>query len=376
MPSAVSEIIRMGPDPDCAEHSIHSLAGSEISIIIYGAGSGYITFSEFVLRKYGYKPSLILDKKFSHETSFDGCRADSPDNISSIEFQNESAVFIVTLGERSTYSKIRDVLKSGGAKNVCWALDIYEYHLSHAPKDFHADVFLEQEGEIEACFNFLEDELSRRVFLRLLEINVRRVPLPVPAAPIDDQYFPNDVVLSKGHSRLISCGSYTGDTVRQLNRRLGKINALACFEPDTDNYISLSKYLCENIGRLADTVVSFPCGVYSDERVLKFSSGNNTNSSLSERGHYYLQCVSIDHTLPDFSPTMINMDIEGAEPEALRGAINTIDRWLPDLAISVYHKPEHIYEIPRFIRSINGKYKIYLRNYTSFPAETVMYATL
>ena len=68
------------------------------------------------------------------------------------------------------------------------------------------------------------------------------------------------------------------------------------------------------------------------------------------------------------------MDIEGAEIEAIKGARNTISKHKPDLAISVYHKIEHLWEIPLLIKSLKSNYKFYLRSHEHFNQETVLYA--
>lgn len=67
------------------------------------------------------------------------------------------------------------------------------------------------------------------------------------------------------------------------------------------------------------------------------------------------------------------MDIEGAEINALKGAEKTIKGYKPKLAICVYHKKEDIWEIPKLILSYVPEYKLYLRHYSPFKDETVLY---
>jgi hypothetical protein len=55
------------------------------------------------------------------------------------------------------------------------------------------------------------------------------------------------------------------------------------------------------------------------------------------------------------------MDIEGAEMAALKGAIKTIKRDKPVLAISAYHKPDDLIMIPRYIKSLDAGYNLYVR---------------
>ena len=47
------------------------------------------------------------------------------------------------------------------------------------------------------------------------------------------------------------------------------------------------------------------------------------------------------------------MDIEGAEIPALIGASDSIAKFKPKLAISVYHKWDDLKEIPKLINSIS-----------------------
>ncbi len=59
-------------------------------------------------------------------------------------------------------------------------------------------------------------------------------------------------------------------------------------------------------------------------------------------------------------PTLIKMDIEGAEKEALLGAEKIIKEKKPKLIICAYHKPEDIYELPRTIMEMRNDYKFTL----------------
>ena len=68
------------------------------------------------------------------------------------------------------------------------------------------------------------------------------------------------------------------------------------------------------------------------------------------------------------------MDIEGAEPLALEGAIETIKRFRPKLAIAIYHSMNDFVAIPNWILNLDLDYEIFIGHYTIHAEETVCFA--
>jgi FkbM family methyltransferase len=188
------------------------------------------------------------------------------------------------------------------------------------------------------------------------------------------QYFAAPPLTGKGRRRFIDCGAFDGDTVRSLLSHCGKAESLALFEPCGRNFSLLRDFVRNNEGRLADRLLLFPCGVWDRSAQLRFDSDAAAASSVTEQGDGVIQCVALDDALHGFDPTCIKMDIEGAEPYALRGAQAMIRQHKPDLAISVYHSLSHFWEIPALVRQWVPEYRFFLRTYAAAGFETVMYA--
>lgn len=46
----------------------------------------------------------------------------------------------------------------------------------------------------------------------------------------------------------------------------------------------------------------------------------------------------------------------------------------PRMAISVYHKPQDLWELADYILDLNPEYQLYMRHYTTCSYETILYA--
>jgi FkbM family methyltransferase len=348
-------------------------------ILIYGAGEGFHWVQEILMRHYDYKPAAVLDRRFKRGDTFEGFPAFSPLDYHPTEDEKHNAIVIICVGKQEYHAEIIRCLQGLGFQNIIPMMDVYEIHnpfrLAEELEKKGFRFYLEQKERILGCLDLFADNESREVYSRCLHTHMWRKPLPLPARPREEQYFPKDIALSKGYARFVNCGAYDGDTVRLLRKVHGRVDELVCFETELKLFNRLVIYLQEHKKDLARNIVALPCAAYSREGLMRYVSGGGLGSRVAEEGDSVVQCVALDHVLPGFDPTFICMDVEGAEPEVLKGAEEIIRASRPDLGICVYHAPHHLWEVPLYLHELGLGYRFYLRNYTTFTTETVLYAT-
>jgi hypothetical protein len=88
-----------------------------------------------------------------------------------------------------------------------------------------------------------------------------------------------------------------------------------------------------------------------------------------------IQTITIDDYLDSLGQCdFIKLDIEGSEVEALKGAAATLQSLQPNLAISAYHEPNHLWELMILINSINPRYRFFFGHHSSCMYDSVIYA--
>jgi FkbM family methyltransferase len=376
--SALSRIFPRGAFPDDAFY-IHK-AFQNRNIIVYGAGESFHYFKEVVMRQYGFIPSAVLDRKFRKGDTFEGIPAFSPLDYRPSAEEQETGLVVVCLGKQQYFDEVVKTLRQKGFHHIIPLMDIYEIHnpfcLPQELEETGFQYYINQKERIESCLDILADDDSREVYIRCLQTHLQRKPVAIPMCDRKEQYTPRGIPLTRGYSRFIYGGVSVGEMARVFGD-IGKVDELVCFEPDPNQFRLTAEYVAAHHTQLAQRVTAIPCALYSHEAIEPFTySDTSFGSRILPSGGSWIQTVTIDHVLPNFDPTYISMDIEGAELEALKGAEKTIRASHPDLAICLYHAPHHLWEIPLYIQSLGLDYRLYLRNYTSFTGETVLYATI
>ena len=258
-------------------------------------------------------------------------------------------------------SALRDVLKRD---------DISEVYLTYdTPQMWQDRAFAHKhEAAFATTRELFADEYSRKTFDAYLKIYEGDPTDDIKLAE-DGTYF-NDLTDDIHEGGMVDCGAYTGDSIQSFVNAYGKGRKIFAFEPDAKNY---SKLLANTAGL---DVVAVPAGVWSAQTTLRFSSGNDAASGIQEEGAIEIKTDTIDHVVGDHKIAFIKMDVEGSELEALKGAAHVIQRDMPVLAISAYHKQEDLITLPQFIagcKNENFKYDIFLRHHGCTVPELVLY---
>ena len=187
-------------------------------------------------------------------------------------------------------------------------------------------------------------------------------------------YFDLDVLMpQKSKEVFVDAGCFDGLTTKQFFTWCKGEAYSYCFEPDSKN-ITLIKRNLHN--QLNSEII--PKALWSGKRTLAMEAKGNFATSVGEDikniNFHTIESVSLDDFLAGREVTFIKMDIEGAEVEALLGAKKTIAEQKPRLAISIYHKKDDIWKIPKIIRAYCPDYRFYLRHYSFSDYDTVLYA--
>jgi FkbM family methyltransferase len=72
---------------------------------------------------------------------------------------------------------------------------------------------------------------------------------------------------------------------------------------------------------------------------------------------------------------LITLDVEGAEMKVLAGARDSISRWRPQIAVSLYHVKEHLLDIPEFLSTLHDDYRFSVFLHTATFIDMTLYAS-
>ena len=303
----------------------------------------------------------------------EGYITDNPNGgmISPVELNKVNGYAIVR-GWLGSFSISDDAIKNKflGCQYVITLSDIYEPDFSEP---------LEQKFYTENIDSFLSvresmsDEISKKTFDAYVESktkhnNASLLPLVIPT-----QYFFNNCPWSyRDNDVLIDCGAFDGDSIRDfISLRGNNYDEIIAFEPDKSNFEKLHNWITDS---KFSNINAIQAGVFSEKTTLAFNASGNMESYVSEAGNVSIPVESIDNVCAGKNVSIIKMDIEGSELDALIGGKKTIEEHTPILMISAYHKKNDLFVLRDYIRELNPDYQFYLRAHKPLPIDVVLYA--
>jgi FkbM family methyltransferase len=231
-------------------------------------------------------------------------------------------------------------------------------------------------ADIEAAHALLADQESRRVFVGklayYLSLDKERLDEVRSTATI---YFDASILGIGREEVVVDGGAYIGDTLSSfLNRSSGEFRSYFAFEPDPASFARLTALAADDPSRI--TVVRAGLARRtSSARLLSTQGADSRLLGTEELGGESVPVISLDEYFEvRRPPSLIKMDIEGSEADALLGAAQLLGGASPTLAISAYHFPTDLWRIPLLIARLMPGSRLYLRHYTREVDDTVCYA--
>lgn len=179
---------------------------------------------------------------------------------------------------------------------------------------------------------------------------------------------------------VIDGGGCWGDTALYFANEAGNNGKVLSFEFIPNNIrifeknVSLNQHLKNSIELVRNPIWSdSSTKVYFKD----FGPGSRVSLEVLPDRDGEIETLSIDDLVTQKGlerVDFIKLDIEGAEMDALKGAIRTIRKFKPKLAVALYHSIDDFERIPQLIREMVPEYKFYFSHCTIYTEESVLFA--
>jgi FkbM family methyltransferase len=182
-------------------------------------------------------------------------------------------------------------------------------------------------------------------------------------------------IAPKSGDYVIDAGACMGDTALVFSNAVGSAGKVFAFDPVFE-HLEIMKHNILNFQY--NNVFAIPYGVSNIEVNCEPLVINSYNPGFRANTQNVPLCSIDAFVIKNDVPKVdfIKMDIEGSELDAITGAKESIQKFKPQLAISLYHKPNDIFELIKLIKTNFPFYKIYIDHYTIHQEETVMYCSI
>lgn len=166
---------------------------------------------------------------------------------------------------------------------------------------------------------------------------------------------------------IMDVGGYIGDTVLVF-RDLFPQAQIYTYEPVKANYDRICHTFAQDIANGRVHAFQQGVGEKAGSMQLNFSRAGDSTATLLKAPmpanvQQEIEIVTIDEVVAQnkLQVGLIKADVEGFEPEVVRGALETIKSQKPLLVLAIYHRATEYYELKPYLESLNLGYTFKLR---------------
>lgn len=352
----------------------HLQRGKEI--VLFGAGNLGRQIAEVLLQAGVNVVCFCDNQRALWESTIKSIFVLSPDEA--VSRYGASAFFIVAIWHPCRTSDVLNAteqLRSLGAMQVTPFSFLLERFPVLLPRMFWspADQIISHAEDIEHLFDFLADDVSKQCLLNALRLRLFHDFNAANHVSDGRQYFPHDLYRLGDDEVFVDCGAFDGDSLADfIAESGGKFHKVIAFEADPRNFEKLrTRAANSGYSHLIDTR---DCAVGAHDGAVRFAAEGVAAASVCETGGIEVCCTKLDTALDSEHPTIIKMDIEGDEAEALSGVGAKIKNDNPILAICVYHRPEDLWRLPAQMHALMPESRPFMRSHCADGFDLVSYA--
>ncbi|HTU51523.1 MAG TPA: FkbM family methyltransferase [Acidobacteriaceae bacterium] len=344
--------------------------------VIFGAGTmGQRALS--ALRSVGVHPLSFADNNpVLWGKSVEGIPILSPEDAAKL-FGADAVFFIAIRNENHWYRQTFDQLQHLGCAHISSSEPIAwrfpdkfpPFLLYNLPHNLYAHA-----EEVVRAATLWADEESTAEYAAQIQLRAFGDPMGLSRPDLEESYILPGVFQLGPEDVFLDCGAYDGDTIRNLIDNQIQFGMIEAVEADTHSFARLANYISSLAPDVTNRIRLHQCAVGASRSTVRFDDTGGVDSKVSDEGRILIDMVPIDVMFASKRVSMIKMDIEGGEYDALIGAQQVIQRDRPILAICVYHSQEDIWRLPLLIRKLCPEHRMYLKAYRGDGIQTVVYA--
>ena len=343
--------------------------------VLFGAGSmGRRALS--ALSRHGVQPLSYCDNNPElWGTVVDDTMVLSP-GAATKRFGQDALFFLTVRNEAHWYRESFEQLKRlccahiSSADPITWRfphefLPFLLYDLPHR--------VYEQADRVLQAESIWADEPSRAEYIAQVRLRSLGDPSGL-VQPTPESYVLDGVFNVEPEDVLVDCGAFDGDTIRNWIARQPEFGKIEAVEADSHSFARLAGYIATLEPEQRSKIRLHKCAAGARRGTVRFEDTGKVDSKVSDLGAAVVDMVPLDVMFASKTVSMIKMDIEGAEFDALLGARQIIQRDRPILAICVYHRQDDLWRLPLLMRAMVPEYRMYLKTYSGDGLQTVAYA--